>query len=188
MIYLQSKQNKRGEHPVYFRVRTGEGGFTVTTGVSVKREHWSSTKQLIKGSSPLNVKITQLRASIEETLSLYRAELIDYPELKRRCQGKRGTIAELLEEYRKEKSSKTVSAYTVPLAGFSTIASINYSTITKKISEWKSRGLSPTTINTYVRHLVSFRNDAYKRGFVDSPIEKDRSFLHTLESTEESTK
>ena len=190
-IYLQSKENKKKQRAVYFRIRTSSGSFTISTGMRATVKQWNRKTQKLKPLSEfecmLNVKLTHQREAIEKSLTLYRAEVISYPELKRQCLGKTssGGVLELLSEYSKEKAPKTVEAYRVPLNKLSveSIEEINYNTITKAIASWKGN-LSPTSINTYVRHLISFRNDAYRRGIVSSPIVRERTYRQRVKELE----
>lgn len=189
-IYLQSKENKEKKRAVYFRVRTTSGSFTISTGIRATTKGWNKKTQKLKPVSELectlNNKLTKKRELIEKSLALHSAGIIDFLELKRRCLGESsGSVEELLDIYSKEKSRKTVEAYRTPLncLGVESISDINYNSITKGISSWKGN-LSPHSINTYVRHLISFRNDAFRRGMVDSPITRERVYRQRVRELE----
>ena len=76
-IYLQSKENKKKQRAVYFRIRTSSGSFTISTGIRATAKQWNRKTQKLKPLSEfecmLNVKLTHQRESIEKSLALYRA-------------------------------------------------------------------------------------------------------------------
>lgn len=189
-IYLQSKENKDKKRAVYIRVRTSSGSFTISTGIRATAKDWNKKAQKLKPLTELecilNSKLAKKRELIETSLALHTAGIIDFLELKRRCLGEHsGSIQELLSIYTKEKSPKTVEAYKTPLnsLGIESISDINYNSIIKGISNWKGN-LSPNSINTYVRHLISFRNDAFRRGMVDSPIAREKVYRQRVKELE----
>ena len=196
-IYLQSTSNKHNKHSIYFRIRVPEGSFTVPTKISVLRNDWDAKRSSIRPtnslSNHLNARIREIHNRVEEAKDLYRAKAITFLELKARCTGVlcSNPLETILKTYREEKGVRTVQAYETALnalrrclGGNIGISDINYSTIHKALAYWKREELSPTTINTYVRHLVSLRNNAFKRNLVDSRIDKDRSFNQRVKELE----
>ena len=196
-LYLQTKSNRLNNHSLYFRIRVVEGNFTVSTKISINVSQWDANKSLIKANNPLYVELNkQLRKHrdrIEDAEALYRSNIIIYSELKDRCNGVlcSNPLETILQAYNTEKGVRTVQAYQTALNSFKkalssniTISDINYTNISRAISYWKRNKLSPTTINTYLRHLISLRNNAYKRNLVENPIEKDRSFRQRVKELE----
>lgn len=195
-IYLQSKSNKHNKHAIYFRVRVSEGQFTVPTRISISKNNWDSRNSCIKNISnsiELNKIIREYLSRISGAEELYRAKAITFLELKARCTNKFSSnpLKDILEAYRQEKGVRTVQAYETSLNALRrclgdsiNIEDINYSSIHRSISQWKREGLSPTSINTYVRHLISLRNNAYKRSLVSTRIDKDRSFKQRIKELE----
>lgn len=52
----------------------------------------------------------------------------------------------------------------------------NYSNISSAINKWKQKGLSPSSIKSYVNHIGAIVNEAFRRGLVDTPFKNHPSY------------
>ena len=188
-IYLQSKKSKQGLQSVYIRVRTKEGSFNISTNISIRSKDFNKQLSRVKPSHQLfrqyNSKLEKLQLSVKYNEALYKAKLITFNELRDKSVGRKVNkpLAELLSVYSNEKSSNTLKAYQTAINALNRVTKyplelvdINYTTIMSAIAYWKREQLSPASINTYVRTLITLRNDGYRRRLIDSGLVRERSF------------
>lgn len=176
-VYLQTNQNRLKEHSVYIRVRSKAMSLSIPLKFSIKKKDFDNKRKRVKSSHslyiPFNKKIDEVSAKVYEALQLYRADIISLEDFYIRLSKKQEkSVEHLLAIYKQEKKAGTYIMYEYSIKSYMRalnksikFSDISHSNITKAISKWKEEGLSPTSINTYIRHLGILKNDAFRREY-----------------------
>lgn len=196
-VMLNKDKKIRGmELPVVIRVIHNRQKKLIYTPFRVREEDFSAEAELVfclgdgsglsaKEAREINKSITRMRKEIEMTLSEYAGAKTAY------------TAEEVVAEFRKGRNNRyvgvymqnqinslnragkhgTASAYTSSLNSLKlftgsrrlTFSEINYHFLRKYMEDMHERGLSPNSINTYVRNLRAVYNNAEKEGVRVTP-------------------
>lgn len=195
-VYQQTFANSRKEHSLYVRVRTKGISLNIPLKFAVQKKYFDSKRKRIKNTHPLSIpfnkRIDEVSAKVYEAFQLYRADIISLEDFNNRLAKKQQrSIKHLLDIYKSEKKPNTFSLYQYSITAYERalnkpirFSDIMHSNITKAISKWKLEGLSPTSINTYIRHLGILKNDAHKRDYCSSGFTKYNAYTQRVEGLE----
>tara|TARA_B100000767_G_scaffold120670_1_gene114950 strand:- start:422 stop:1639 length:1218 start_codon:yes stop_codon:yes gene_type:complete len=193
-FYLSSRGDKLGRKTIYIRIRYKFNDYSHSTKVKVHPEDWNSKTLRIKsntwGVHDFNDHLEEVKKKAFGLHDLMKAEIITFNELVIKMQGnvKGKSFDTLWDVYEKEKSPITVKSYKNAVNSFGNalgklrpdLEDVEYNSILKAITVWKSEGKSPSTINSYVKVIGVLRTDAFKRKIVNTPFIKDRGFTQKL--------
>ena len=195
-VYLQTSVNKNKEHSLYVRVRAKGINISIPLKFAVQKKHFNTKRKRVRSSHPLSIpfnkRIDEVSAKIYESLQLYRADIITLEEFNNRLSKRtEKSIPHLMSIYKNEKKPNTYSIYQYSITAYERalnksiiFSDISHSSITKAISKWKTEGLSPTSMNTYIRHLGILKNDAYKRDYCSTPFTRQNAYNQRVERLE----
>jgi len=192
-IYLQTYRDKLQRRQLIIRVREVGKNLTYPTGIKVRTEDWDERLLRVKSSNPLhkelNQKLETLKANSFGLHDLYKARIINFTQLRNKIQGTASGkgFDGLWAIYEKEKTSHTLKGYRSAVGAFKgalnrgiSLDDIDYTNVRRAIYEWNKANKSPSTINTYVKSLAIVKNDAFKRGLVETGFIKDKSLVQKV--------
>ena len=191
-LYLKNYRGKDGRTQLEIRVRHKKLQYVKTLDIRVHPKDWDAKNLRIKGGLPqVNAKLSDLREGMLDAWDMYEANIYTWEELIRRVNGgsKKVDVESFIEDvYKYEKTQSTyitykncISAYKAIL-GYKSIqfTDVNYSNITSAINKWKTKGLSPSSINTYVTHIGSVVNEAHRRGLAPEAFIKHKTYRQKI--------
>jgi len=195
-VYLQTSANRMNEHSLYIRVRSKGLSLSIPLKFSIQKKYFDTKRKRVKSSHPLSIpfnkKIDEVSIKVYEALQLYRADIITLEDFNNRlAKRQQKSIEHLLNIYETEKKHNTYKLYEYSITAYKRALNktirfddIAHSNITKAISIWKAEGLSPTSINTYIRHLGILKNDAYKRDYCSKAFTRHNAYNQRVSSLE----
>ena len=187
-LYLKNYTDKSGKQAIQLKAKHGGLRYVKSIGISAKPSDWDNRAYRIKGSIPIVAdKLSKIRDNMYSSWELYEAGSYSWEELTRRLAAghtSQDVLSFLEDVFSQGRTSATILSYKAVLRTFKsaigvhavTFNHLNYSNITQAVNTWKSRGLSPSSIESYIKHIGSIHNEAFRRGLLDSPFIKHKQW------------
>lgn len=187
-IYLKNYKNTSGRQMLQLKCRTKGMSFTKNLGITVHPKDWDSKTLRIKNAIPaVSDKLSKIRDNMFHSWELYEAGVFTFDELTRRLtSGNTGEdVLSFIEDiFSVNRTSATTQSYINSVNAYKLILGLkvvtfnhfNYSNISGAINKWNNKGLSPSSIRSYINHIGAIVNEAFRRGLVDSPFKNHPNY------------
>ena len=187
-LYLQNYRSTSGLCQLQLKARHKGLSFTKQVGIKVNPEQWDSRNYRVKGGIPaINDKLGKIRETMLSSWELYETGVYTWEELVRRLSGgntKTDVVSFIEDVYKSEKSPATYQAYLNCIRAYKSVlqlpvlefSHVTYPNTSQAVRRWKEKSLSAATINTYITHLGSVVNEAYRRGLAAEPFIKHKTY------------
>ena len=190
-LYVKSSINKSDTSPVFLYAQHKGKTFKKNVGISVNPKDWNKKTYQVKPDSitsvKINKKLLEVISNMREAWSLFESDIYNWDEF---CQKLRGgspetSVESFLEEVFKPRMKLTTySAYKYSYKALNkvlgvdelTFKELNHDNIDKAVFTWKNQDKSPSSIETYLKHLGIIINEAYERGLLNYKFEKKKKW------------
>ena len=189
-LYLKPV-NKDGRSLIYLRAKKGTKVFQKSTSITIKPSDWLTRNYQAKGmalnSIIINRKLIEITNNMNLAWSLFENDSYTWDELCRRLnggspeEGVEGFIEDVLKPrmklttYQSYKYSYKALLRVLDVSTMS-FKELNYDAIDKAVMIWKNQEKSPSSIETYLKHLGVIINEANDRGIVNYRFEKKKKW------------
>ena len=189
-LYLKPV-NKDGRSLIYLRAKKGTKVFQKSTSITIKPSDWLTRNYQAKGTALnsiiINRKLIEITNNMNLAWSLFENDSYTWDELCRRLnggspeEGVEGFIEDVLKPRMKlttYQSYKYSYKALLKVLDVSTMSfkELNYDAIDKAVMIWKNQEKSPSSIETYLKHLGVIINEANDRGIVNYRFEKKKKW------------
>ena len=189
-LYLKPV-NKDGRSLIYLRAKKGTKVFQKSTSITIKPSDWLARNYQAKGTALnsiiINRKLIEITNNMNLAWSLFENDSYTWDELCRRLnggspeEGVEGFIEDVLKPRMKlttYQSYKYSYKALLKVLDVSTMSfkELNYDAIDKAVMIWKNQEKSPSSIETYLKHLGVIINEANDRGIVNYRFEKKKKW------------
>ena len=189
-LYLKPV-NKDGRSLIYLRAKKGTKVFQKSTSITIKPSDWLTRNYQAKGTALnsiiINRKLIEITNNMNLAWSLFENDSYTWDELCRRLnggspeEGVEGFIEDVLKPRMKlttYQSYKYSYKALLKVLGVNTMSfkELNYDAIDKAVMIWKNQEKSPSSIETYLKHLGVIINEANDRGIVNYRFEKKKKW------------
>ena len=189
-LYLKPV-NKDGRSLIYLRAKKGTKVFQKSTSITIKPSDWLTRNYQAKGTALnsiiINRKLIEITNNMNLAWSLFENDSYTWNELCRRLnggspeEGVEGFIEDVLKPRMKlttYQSYKYSYKALLKVLDVSTMSfkELNYDAIDKAVMIWKNQEKSPSSIETYLKHLGVIINEANDRGIVNYRFEKKKKW------------
>ena len=189
-LYLKPV-NKDGRSLIYLRAKKGDKIFRKSLSITVKPSDWISRNYQVKGTAInsiiLNRKLTEITSNMNLVWSSFEGGIYNWDELCRMLAGgspEEGILGFLEDVLRPRIKFTTYSSYFYSYKALLkaldqdslSFKELNYDSIDKAVMVWKNQDKSPSTIETYIKHLGVIINEANERGIVNYKFEKKKKW------------
>ena len=189
-LYLKPV-NKDGRSLIYLRAKKGTKVFQKSTSITIKPSDWLTRNHQAKGTALnsiiINRKLIEITNNMNLAWSLFENDSYTWDELCRRLnggspeEGVEGFIEDVLKPRMKlttYQSYKYSYKALLKVLGVNTMSfkELNYDAIDKAVMIWKNQEKSPSSIETYLKHLGVIINEANDRGIVNYRFEKKKKW------------
>ena len=189
-LYLKPV-NKDGRSLIYLRAKKGTKVFQKSTSITIKPSDWLTRNYQAKGTALnsiiINRKLIEITNNMNLAWSLFENDSYTWNELCRRLnggspeEGVEGFIEDVLKPRMKlttYQSYKYSYKALLKVLGVNTMSfkELNYDAIDKAVMIWKNQEKSPSSIETYLKHLGVIINEANDRGIVNYRFEKKKKW------------
>ena len=189
-LYLKPV-NKDGRSLIYLRAKKGTKVFQKSTSITIKPSDWLTRNYQAKGTALnsiiINRKLIEITNNMNLAWSLFENDSYTWDELCRRLnggspeEGVEGFIEDVLKPRMKlttYQSYKYSYKALLKVLDVSTMSfkELNYDAIDKAVMIWKNEEKSPSSIETYLKHLGVIINEANDRGIVNYRFEKKKKW------------
>ena len=189
-LYLKPV-NKDGRSLIYLRAKKGTNVFQKSTSITIKPSDWLTRNYQAKGTALnsiiINRKLIEITNNMNLAWSLFENDSYTWDELCRRLnggspeEGVEGFIEDVLKPRMKlttYQSYKYSYKALLKVLDVSTMSfkELNYDAIDKAVMIWKNQEKSPSSIETYLKHLGVIINEANDRGIVNYRFEKKKKW------------
>ena len=189
-LYLKPV-NKDGRSLIYLRAKKGTKVFQKSTSITIKPSDWLMRNYQAKGTALnsiiINRKLIEITNNMNLAWSLFENDSYTWDELCRRLnggspeEGVEGFIEDVLKPRMKlttYQSYKYSYKALLKVLDVSTMSfkELNYDAIDKAVMIWKNQEKSPSSIETYLKHLGVIINEANDRGIVNYRFEKKKKW------------
>jgi len=195
-IYLKSHINKDGRRALEIKARHKGLAFRKGLGISVHPSKWDSRSYRIKGAIPsVAEKLSKVKDNMYHSWELYEAGVFTWQELTRRLDSGNNDSEDVLtfvrDVFSQSRTNATTQSYINAVRAFKLIMNLktvtfnhfNYSNISQAVNKWKAKDLSPSSINTYIKHIAAIVNEAFRRGLVSEAFVNHRSYRQKVGTT-----
>ena len=189
-LYLKPV-NKDGRSLIYLRAKKGTKVFQKSTSITIKPSDWLTRNYQAKGTALnsiiINRKLIEITNNMNLAWSLFENDSYTWDELCRRLnggspeEGVEGFIEDVLKPrmklttYQSYKYSYKALLRVLDVSTMS-FKELNYDAIDKAVMIWKNQEKSPSSIETYLKHLGVIINEANDRGIVNYRFEKKKKW------------
>ena len=194
-IYLKNYVDNSGKQALQLKCRHRGMSFVKSIGISASSKDWDSKAYRIKGAIPsVAEKLSKIRDNMYHSWELYEAGVYTWEELTRRLGS--GNLNEdvltfIQDVFSISRTKATTQSYINAVNAYKLILGIkqvtfnhfNYSNISSAINKWKTKGLSPSSIRSYINHIGAIVNEGFRRGLVDSPFVNHPSYRQKKTTT-----
>ena len=189
-LYLKPV-NKDGRSLIYLRAKKGTKVFQKSTSITIKPSDWLTRNYQAKGTALnsiiINRKLIEITNNMNLAWSLFENDSYTWDELCRRLnggspeEGVEGFIEDVLKPRMKlttYQSYKYSYKALLKVLDVSTMSfkELNYDAIDKAVMIWNNQEKSPSSIETYLKHLGVIINEANDRGIVNYRFEKKKKW------------
>ena len=187
-LYLKNYTDKSGKQAIQLKAKHKGLRYVKSIGISAKPSDWDNRAYRIKGAIPaISDKLSKVRENMYASWELYEAGVYTWEELTRRLAAghtSQDVLAFVRDIFSVGRTKATTQSYINALSTFKTAIGVhavtfnhlNYSNISGAIRKWSSDGLSPSSINSYLNHIGSIVNEAYRRGLMSEPFVKHKNW------------
>ena len=189
-LYLKPV-NKDGRSLIYLRAKKGTKVFQKSTSITIKPSDWLTRNYQAKGTALnsiiINRKLIEITNNMNLAWSLFENDSYTWDELCRRLnggspeEGVEGFIEDVLKPrmklttYQSYKYSYKALLRVLDVSTMS-FKELNYDAIDKAVMIWKNQEKSPSSIETYLKHLGVIINEANDRGIVNYRFQKKKKW------------
>tara|TARA_B110000977_G_scaffold180844_1_gene240977 strand:- start:542 stop:1870 length:1329 start_codon:yes stop_codon:yes gene_type:complete len=189
-LYLKPV-NKDGRSLIYLRAKKGDKIFRKSLSVTVRPSDWISRTYQVKGTAInsviLNRKLTEITSNMNLVWSSFEGGIYNWDELCRMLAGgspEEGVLGFLEDVLRPRMKFTTYCSYKysygalLKALGVDSLSfkQLDYDSIDKAVMVWKNEEKSPSTIETYIKHLGVIINEASDRGIINYRFEKKKKW------------
>jgi len=189
-LYLKPV-NKDGRSLIYLRAKKGDKIFRKSLSITVKPSDWISRNYQVKGTAinsiVLNKKLIEITNNMNLVWSSFEGGIYNWDELCRMLAGgspEEGVLGFLEDVLRPRMKFTTYCSYKYSYRALLkalavdslSFKQLNYDSIDKAVMVWKNEEKSPSTIETYIKHLGVIINEASDRGIVNYKFEKKKKW------------
>jgi len=190
-LYIKSLANKNQSAPIFIYAQHKGKIFKKNIGISVLPKEWNKNTYQIKSSSistvAINKRLLEITNTLREAWSLFESDLYNWDELCNMLRGGKpeegvmGFIEDVLRPGMKLSTYQSYKySYRALLKALGrdslTFKELNYDNLDKAVSVWKNQEKSPSTIETYLKHLGVIINEANDRKIINYRFEKKKKW------------
>jgi hypothetical protein len=190
-LYLKSTISSKGTSAVFIYAQHKGKVFKKNIGVNVSPVEWNKKTYQVKNISissiAINKKLQATTNLIREVWGLFESDIYTWDELCTKLKGGKpeegveGFIEDVLKPRMKlttYQSYKYSYKALLKVLDVSTMSfkELNYDAIDKAVMIWKNQEKSPSSIETYLKHLGVIINEANDRGIVNYRFEKKKKW------------
>jgi hypothetical protein len=179
-IYKKGHKDKLGRVQLEIKARHRGQSFSYPL-FKVRPEDYDDTKIRLRATSSVykrNKELNEIKENMYNSWDLYESGAYSWDEFTRRLRGGKSHadalqfVDDVFKPLHKDATYKayynSIKAFQKALGTSSVLLTdFNYTTIVNVVNKWKER-LSPASINTYIKHIATVVNEAYRRGLTDS--------------------
>ena len=190
-IFLKSGTNKAGKAPLFIYAQHKGKKFKKNIGISIDPKDWNKKTYQVKNESissvKINRKLLELTSTIREAWSLFESDIYSWEEFCQKLNGGRPEtdVESFIEEVFKPRMRYTTyNSYKYSYMALKkalgadklSFKELNHDNLDNAVITWRYEEKSPSTIETYLKHLGVIINEANDRGLVNYKFEKKKKW------------
>jgi hypothetical protein len=190
-LYIKSLANRNQSAPIFIYAQHKGKIFKKNIGISVLPKEWNKNTYQIKSSSistvAINKKLLEITNTLREAWSLFESDMYTWDELCNRLKGGKpdeGVMSFIEDVLGPGMRLSTFQSYKYSYRALLkalgrdslTFKELNYDNLDQAVRVWKNEEKSPSSIETYLKHLGVIINEANDREFVNYRFEKKKKW------------